>query len=94
MGRASSGILAPQCMRRYPSWLPALADTTAIEASALTVAGQWRSFTAFPSILAITVVRYAARYGSSGDGMKQTFMPSIVINVARREVKAIMRLFP
>jgi len=39
-------------------------------------------------------VRYAARYGSSGDGMKQTFMPSIVINVARREVKAIMRLFP
>jgi hypothetical protein len=46
-----------------------LADTTAIEASALTVAGQWRSFTAFPSILAITVVSYTARSVSSEDGI-------------------------
>jgi hypothetical protein len=82
-----------ECGGIQAGFLP-FADTTSIEASALTVAGQWRSFTAFPSILAITVVRYAARYGSSGDGMKQTFMPSMVINVARREVKAIMRLFP
>jgi len=29
---------------------------TEMEAGALTVAGQWRSFTAFPSILAIAVV--------------------------------------
>ena len=34
---------------------------TGIEAGALTVAGQWRSFTAFPSILAIAVVYYAAQ---------------------------------
>jgi hypothetical protein len=30
---------------------------TVMEAGALTVAGQWRSFTAFPSILAIAVVK-------------------------------------
>ena len=34
-----------------PGWYPALADKTALKAGALTVAGQWRSFTAFPSIL-------------------------------------------
>jgi len=33
---------------------------TGLEGGALTVAGQWRSFTAFPSILAIAVVNYAA----------------------------------
>jgi len=38
-----------------------LADTTADEAGALTVAGQWRSFTAFPSILTIAVMKRAAR---------------------------------
>ena len=37
-----------------------LAATTAKGAGALTVAGQWRSFTAFPSILAIAVLRNAA----------------------------------
>jgi hypothetical protein len=31
-------------------------NTTDTEAGALTVAGQWRNFTAFPSILAIAVV--------------------------------------
>jgi hypothetical protein len=51
-----------------------MADTTAVEAGALTVAGQWRTFTAFPSILTIAVMRYAARYRGSSDGMKQTFM--------------------
>jgi len=35
-------------------------DTTGSEAGALTVAGQWRNFTAFPSILAIAVVNCAA----------------------------------
>jgi hypothetical protein len=36
-------------------------NTTGIEAGALTVAGQWRNFTAFPGILAIAVVKCAAR---------------------------------
>ena len=31
-------------------------DRTGTEAGALTVAGQWRTFTAFPSILAIAVM--------------------------------------
>ena len=34
-------------------------------AGALTVAGQWRSFTAFPSILAIAVVNCAALEGAA-----------------------------
>ena len=37
--------------------LPLRTHTTGIEAGALTVAGQWRNFTAFPSILAIAVVQ-------------------------------------
>src|ERR1035441_2515160 len=39
--------------RKSPGWFPALTDTTDQSAGVLTVAGQWRSFTAFPSILAI-----------------------------------------
>jgi hypothetical protein len=35
-------------------------NTTDTEAGALTVAGQWRNFTAFPSILAIAFVNFAA----------------------------------
>jgi hypothetical protein len=35
-------------------------NTTSTEAGALTVAGQWRNFTAFPNIRAIAVVNYAA----------------------------------
>ena len=42
--------------RNDPGWFRALADRTGRWAGALTVAGQWRSFTAFPSILAIAVV--------------------------------------
>ncbi len=38
-----------------------MTESTDIEAGALTVAGQWRSFTAFPSILAITVVKFAVQ---------------------------------
>ena len=40
--------------------LPPMTYTTVTGAGALTVAGQWRSFTAFPSILAIAVVNCAA----------------------------------
>ena len=38
-----------------------MTESTVNEAGALTVAGQWRSFTAFPSILAIAVVKCAAQ---------------------------------
>jgi hypothetical protein len=37
-------------------------NTTGSKAVALTVAGQWRTFTAFPSILAIAVISRAAIY--------------------------------
>jgi hypothetical protein len=40
-------------------------NTTGGVAGALTVAGQWRSFTAFPSILAIAVVNCAALEGAA-----------------------------
>jgi hypothetical protein len=36
-----------------------LGQWTAEKTSALTVAGQWRNFTAFPNILAIAVMRWA-----------------------------------
>ena len=42
--------------------------------SALTVAGQWRIFTVFPSILAIAVVKKTAHFPSRDDDMKLTFM--------------------
>jgi len=38
-------------------------NTTGTKEGALTVAGQWRNFTAFPNILAIAVVNYAALEG-------------------------------
>ena len=57
------------------SWLSALAATTAEGTGALTVAGQWRTFTAFPSILAIAVVKKTAHFPSRDDDMKLTFMP-------------------
>jgi hypothetical protein len=40
-------------------------------AGALTVAGQWRSFTAFPSILAIAVVGFTAPERSSSYAREQ-----------------------
>jgi len=58
-------------VRKNPGWFPALADRTGRRAGALTVAGQWRSFTAFPSILAIAVVGFAAPQGSSRYAMEQ-----------------------
>ena len=53
-------------VRKNPGWFPALAERTGQCAGALTVAGQWRSFTAFPSILAIAVVGCAALEGAAG----------------------------
>jgi hypothetical protein len=47
---------------------------------ALTVAGQWRSFTAFPNILAIAVVIGAAPSESGIYGMETTSIPSIFID--------------
>jgi hypothetical protein len=41
-------------------------STTNFEAGALTVAGQWRNFTAFPSILTIAVMNGAAPQGTAG----------------------------
>jgi len=57
--------------RRNPGWFPALADRTGRWAGALTVAGQWRSFTAFPSILAIAVMGCAAQRRSSSYAMER-----------------------
>jgi len=53
---------------------------TGTEAGALTVAGQWRSFTAFPSILAIAVVNCAAPQRGSRNIMEQLSMTSTFID--------------
>jgi hypothetical protein len=74
--------------RKDPGWFPALANRTSRAAGALTVAGQWRSFTAFPSILAIAVINYAAPCRSSIYEMETTSMSSIFINGTGRKVKA------
>ena len=50
-------------------------DKTGRWAGALTVAGQWRSFTAFPSILAIAVVGCAALFEGSRCGMERISVP-------------------
>ena len=63
-------------------------DRTGRWAGALTVAGQWRSFTAFPSILAIAVVGCAAPLGSSRYGMEQISMPSTFIDEAGEKSKS------
>jgi hypothetical protein len=44
--------------------------STGTAAGALTVAGQWRSFTAFPSILAIAMVSSAAARCRGNDVME------------------------
>jgi hypothetical protein len=55
---------------------------------ALTVAGQWRSFTAFPSILTISVMNDAAQqFLSSRDVMERISMPSTFIAANAPEVK-------
>jgi hypothetical protein len=54
-----SGLAGPHAkhMQAMTDFLPSIQSTMML-AGALTVAGQWRSFTAFPSILAITVVKW------------------------------------
>jgi hypothetical protein len=65
-----------------------LSKSTVTEAGALTVAGQWRNFTAFPSILAITMVKCAAQVRvSSRDAMERVSMTSTFIAAILREVK-------
>lgn len=55
---------------------------------ALTVAGQWRNFTAFPSILTIAIVDYAAsRSSRNDDAMNAISMTSTFINGLGCEVK-------
>jgi hypothetical protein len=56
--------------------LPTSCDpiTTGLRAGALTVAGQWRIFTAFPNILAIAVVNVAVPWRNSRYIMKAIFM--------------------
>jgi hypothetical protein len=51
-----------------------MTQSTVKETRALTVAGQWRIFTAFPSILAISVVYKAAQLRRSRDVMEQVSM--------------------
>jgi hypothetical protein len=48
-------------------------NTTDTEAGALTVAGQWRNFTAFPSILAIVVLERAAHDPSAPKSPETVF---------------------
>jgi hypothetical protein len=64
-GLAVQWFTRASAMAKVPGWFPALAYTTGRGAGALTVAGQWRSFTAFPSILAIAVVSCAALFEGS-----------------------------
>jgi hypothetical protein len=60
---------------------------TGFEACALTVAGQWRNFTAFPSILTILVVNSAAISQSSVKPRNQISLTRTFISGARWEVK-------
>jgi len=56
-------------------------------AVALTVAGQWRNFTAFPNILAIVVVKVDLPQRHDRDVMESTSMTSTFINAEERKVK-------
>ena len=54
---------------------------------ALTVAGQWRNFTAFPSILTIAVMSCAALLSSGSDVINPISMISSFAGEAEHEVK-------
>jgi len=71
--------------RKNLGWFPALPDRTGRLAEALTVAGQWRNFTAFPSILAIAVVSCAALCSGSRYAMEPFSMTSTFINGNRAQ---------
>jgi hypothetical protein len=74
-----SGTPAP-CGRTLAEILPfGNPILTGTEAGALTVAGQWRTFTAFPSILAIAIVNCTAPQKSSLNIMKRFSMTSTFI---------------
>jgi hypothetical protein len=62
--------------RRGSSWL---LHSTKVEQVALTVAGQWRNFTAFPSILTIAVMSCAAHLLSGSDVINPISMISSFI---------------
>ena len=70
------------------SFAPNCHKTTGSEAGALTVAGQRRSFTVFPNILAIAVVSGAAASGCSSDVMESISITSTFIAGKGREVKS------
>ncbi len=65
--------------RNHSGWFPALPDTTGQAAEALTVAGQWRSFTAFPSILAIAEIDPLPINAAAKNYMEQFSMSSTFI---------------
>jgi hypothetical protein len=75
-------------MWKLPGWFPALAYRTGCWAGALTVAGQWRNFTAFPSILAIAEMSCAAHCRGSRYGMEEISMPTTFIDRKGHKVKA------
>jgi len=86
--RSKSGYRFPGfALAENPGWFPALTDRTSQRTRALTVAGQRRNFTVFPSILAIAVVEFAAPSMSSHDGMKRISIPSTFIDETGRKVK-------
>jgi hypothetical protein len=58
-----------------------------IEQGALTVAGQWRNFTAFPSILTIAVISCAAQLLSGSDVINPISMISSFMAGAEYEIK-------
>jgi hypothetical protein len=64
-------------------------QTTVTESGALTVAGQWRTFTAFPSILARNVVSHTMLQRSRDDierlSMSSTFIATIGSKVKKAQ---------
>jgi hypothetical protein len=63
-----------------------MTQSTVTESVALTVAGQWRIFTAFPSILACHVVSRTEKQRSRDD-IEQLSMSSTFIAVTGSKVK-------
>ena len=64
-----------------------MTQPTVTEPGALTVAGQWRSYTAFPSILAIKVVNCTIPSSCSRDVIEQLSMTSTFIAAIGSNVK-------
>jgi len=62
---------------------------TGTKAGALTVAGQWRNFTAFPNILALARMSGAAARSCDSDDMEAISMTSTFITGIECEVKKL-----